>query len=100
MNTANLQIEGLLSVLACMIETLRRKELLTAEDVEALLNDAESMLVRPTGETLSPANRDAILFPIRFLRAMKDNAEDSDRPLFRDLTVRSKAEPGGFSSEA
>ncbi len=69
MNTANLQLEGLLLSLAAIFETMRRKGLLTNSDIEQALTEAEAGAQRADRrEPLSDANLDAIRFPIRFLR--------------------------------
>ncbi len=70
MNVANLQLEGLLMAVASINGTLVRKGLLTSEEVDDALRRAEAGL---TGEErlyqdMSPANRDAVCFPIRLLQ--------------------------------
>ena len=68
MNTANLQMEGLLLALGSLMRALKRKGLLTEAEFEEMLREAE---VRAAGEArpegLSPANVHAVMFPIRFL---------------------------------
>jgi hypothetical protein len=70
MNTANLQLEGLLVALAALLDALQRKGLLTREELDAALSEAEAAAAadprRP--QEVSAANRDAVCFPIRFLR--------------------------------
>ena len=75
MNTANLQIEGLLMAVAAINRTLVDKGLLSRAEIERALAISEANAVGEdrTIEELSPANRDAIVFPIRLLRAA--NAE-------------------------
>ncbi|MGO4833816.1 hypothetical protein AB4144_16255, partial [Rhizobiaceae sp. 2RAB30] len=70
MNVANLQLEGLLMAVASINGTLVRKGLLTSDEVDDALRRAEAGL---TGEErlyqdMSPANRDAVCFPIRLLQ--------------------------------
>ncbi len=70
MNVANLQLEGLLMAVASINGTLVRKGLLTSDEVDYALRRAEAGL---TGEErlyqdMSPANRDAVCFPIRLLQ--------------------------------
>ena len=71
MNTANLQLEGLLLALASLLQTFERKGLLTREEIDAMLGEAEARArsepQRPS--ELSAANVDAVCFPIRFLKA-------------------------------
>lgn len=78
MNTANLQLEGLLLALSSVLDLLQRKGLVTQAELEDALGLAESNAQRdPQRPTeLSPANTDAICFPIRFLRvALAQSAE-------------------------
>ncbi len=71
MNTANLQLEGLLLAVSSVLETMRRKGLLTEQEIVESLGDAEACTKSRIGgmPDLSAANLDAIQFPIRFLRA-------------------------------
>ena len=75
MNTANLQIEGLLMAVAAINRILVEKGLLSRAEIERAFAICEANAVGEdrTMEELSPANRDAIVFPIRLLRAA--NAE-------------------------
>ena len=70
MNTANLQMEGVLMAMAAMCRLLRQKGLADAGEIDAALAEAEAALaeddLRP--EQLSHANVEAALFPLRFLR--------------------------------
>ena len=70
MNTANLQLEGLLLAMAELNRALVEKGVFRAEEIDAALHAAEASVTgeeRMT-EDLSPANRDAVCFPIRLLR--------------------------------
>jgi hypothetical protein len=71
MNTANLQLEGLLLAVSSVLETMRRKNVLTEEEILESLAEAEACTKsRIAGmPNLSSANLEAIEFPIRFLRA-------------------------------
>jgi hypothetical protein len=68
-NTANLQLEGLLLALASLLETMRRKELVTQQDIDQALDIAAASTCAEERSPLSGANLDAIHFPIRFLKA-------------------------------
>ena len=74
MNTANLQMEGLLLALAALLDAMKRNGLLSREDVQAALEQAEKAGTadgqRP--DDLSHAQVEAILFPIRFLKQVND----------------------------
>lgn len=78
MNTANLQMEGILLVLAALCDELRSKDLLSNEDLTELLARAEQGASgRET--RLSGANIEAVRFPIRFLRcALEQDHEGVD----------------------
>jgi hypothetical protein len=76
MNTANLQIEGLLLAMGSLLRTLKDKGLISQEEIERMLQEAENRASRPEG--LSPANVNAVMFPIRFLgRDLRDENPDS-----------------------
>jgi hypothetical protein len=67
MNTANLQMEGLLLAIAALCGELQRKNVLSEGEIEAALDHAEKGTSARVPE-LSEANVEAIHFPIRFLR--------------------------------
>lgn len=86
MNAANLQIEGLCMAQAALNRLLIAKGVVTAEEVEAALHFAEAALTGGdrSQERLSPANRDAVVFPLRLLRIAARQA--MNEPLdFADL---------------
>lgn len=89
MNTANLQLEGLLLAVASLLTAMKRKGLLTEEELDAALNSAEvnasNEPLRPT--ELSQANIDAICFPIRFLRLAANRATGDRPPSFVEITA-------------
>lgn len=69
MNTANLQVEGLLLALSALCMTLKQKGLLSDAEIGEAFRAAETA-AQARGDTsdLRTANIDAIHFPIRFLR--------------------------------
>lgn len=78
MNTANLQMEGILLVLAALCDELRSKDLLSNEDLTELLARAEQG-ASGRERRLSGANIEAVRFPIRFLRcALEQDHEGVD----------------------
>ena len=89
MNVANLQVQGLLIAVASVNAMLVRRGVLSKDDLEAALHRAESSLTSEerTSEDLPPANRDALLFPIRLLRAANLADDASDIPLFSELAA-------------
>src|SRR5690606_28772358 len=68
MNTANLQLEGVLMAMAALCQLMCEKGIAAEEDIEGSLCRAEEMLAtdRLRPEQLSQANVEAMLFPIRF----------------------------------
>lgn len=69
MNTANLQLEGLVLALGALLEAIERKGLLDRTEILEALAVAER---RAAGDAARPpevsgANVEAVLFPIRFL---------------------------------
>lgn len=77
MNTANLQMEGLLLALAAVCRELERKGALDSAETAAALEQAEASAARRNGE-VSDSNLEAIRFPIRFLRLALESAEAPD----------------------
>jgi hypothetical protein len=70
MNVANLQMQGLLVALASLNQVLVQKGIVSIDDIDLALEKAEASL---TGEErlfedMSPAQRDAVCFPIRLLK--------------------------------
>ncbi|MGO4673595.1 hypothetical protein AB4Z40_11915 [Bosea sp. 2YAB26] len=79
MNTANLQLEGLLVAVAELTRLLVRKGLVEEAEVEWALDRAETSLRsdhRRMGQ-LRESNADAVTFPVRFLSAALRNTGDS-----------------------
>jgi hypothetical protein len=73
MNTANLQMEGLLLALGALCRELKRRGALDSAGITAALDQAEASATRSNGE-VSDSNAEAIRFPIRFLkRALEEN---------------------------
>lgn len=87
MNTANLQLEGLLMAVAGIHQALVAKGLLTTEEIDHSLAVSEQTALGDdrVAEDLSPANRDAIVFPIRLLRLANNMAAGRDVPPFAEL---------------
>ncbi len=83
MNTANLQLEGLMLALAAMNRALVRKGLLDSTEVEAALSEADNAVSRGPSQSLSAANLDAVSFPIRFLRMANKTGDEGQS--FSDL---------------
>lgn len=87
MNAANLQLEGLLMAIASLNQALVAKGLLAPGDIDHALAQSEqtAMADNRVVEDLSPANRDAILFPIRLLRLANSLSGARDMPAFGEL---------------
>lgn len=87
MNTANLQLESLLMAIAGINQALVAKGLLTTEEIDRSLAVTEQTALRDdrVTEDLSPANRDAIVFPVRLLRLANNMAGERDVPPFAEL---------------
>lgn len=85
MNTANLQLEGLLMAIAGLNRMLVAKGLVDPEEIDRSLARSEQIVLGDdrVAEDLSPANRDAIAFPIRLLRLA--NEMNDSAPSFTDL---------------
>ncbi|TCR66154.1 hypothetical protein [Bosea sp. BK604] len=89
MNTANLQLEGLLVAVAELTRLLVRKGLVEEREVEGAFAAAEAAMRsdQPRMEQLSGSNAEAVCFPIRFLSAALD-AKDGAPLAFSELACR------------
>jgi hypothetical protein len=88
MNVANLQLEGLLMAVTAVNDALVSKDLLSADEIDLALRKVEASL---TGdeclyEDMSPANRDAVCFPVRLLMAANKRGDGTRVPPFSELT--------------
>lgn len=77
MNVANLQLEGLVMAVAAVNRLLVSKGLVTADEVDMALHGVEASL---TGDErlfadMSPAQRDAVCFPVRLVRMVNARPE-------------------------
>jgi hypothetical protein len=90
MNSANLQLEGLYLAIAAMHETLVSKGIVTRQDVDDAMREAEQTAVNDDRsiENLRPAERDALAFPARLLRIANATASDGDILPFSALARR------------
>ncbi|MGH6763949.1 MAG: hypothetical protein ACRECW_20460 [Phyllobacterium sp.] len=70
MNTANLQLEGLCLAIAAVNRLLVARGIVSQEEIDVALRKAEAVATSDDRfiEDLSPANRDAVCFPIRVLQ--------------------------------
>jgi hypothetical protein len=76
MNTANLQLEGMLLAMYALLDAIKRKGLLNEQEIEEALRQAEITAKAEVGDRteLSKSNGEAICFPIRFLRKANEIA--------------------------
>ncbi|MGL4288783.1 MAG: hypothetical protein ACRCVA_20710 [Phreatobacter sp.] len=88
MNTANLQLEGLCMAVASLTRLLVQKGVVTSAEVDLALHKAEASLTggERQSEDLSPANRNAVVFPLRLLR-LANSRLDQPEPSFAELAV-------------
>ncbi|CDP54288.1 hypothetical protein [Paradevosia shaoguanensis] len=93
MNTANLQLEGLYVAMAALVEAIRQKGLLDAEEIEAALLRAEEIAPRRS-EPMPEANIAAIKFPARLLRVANRAAANGEHLSFEDMTRRVRGVQG------
>lgn len=87
MNTANLQLEGLYLAIASVNALLVSKGILSVEEIDDALRRAEANATGDENivEIMSPANRDAVCFPIRFLQLANNSGSERDIPSFSEL---------------
>ena len=76
MNTANLQLQGLLLATYALLDSMKQKGVLNRQEIEQVLETAEANALADATrvENLSDANMEAVLFPIRFLRCANTSA--------------------------
>ena len=88
MNSANLQLQGLLTVVAELLGTLQTKGLLSGTELDDLLSRAEQTAGRDAEARpgASAVELETVLFPIRLLMEAKRAAERDERLGFSDLT--------------
>ncbi|MBA1345132.1 hypothetical protein [Rhizobium sp. WYCCWR 11146] len=84
MNTANLQLKGLIMAMASICDAIVEKELLTSGELNAALSKAKKAVEEDDDHELSDANRAAILFPIRVLQLAEEAGRKGERLTFSD----------------
>ncbi|MGR9389949.1 hypothetical protein [Rhizobium leguminosarum] len=84
MNTANLQLKGLIMAMASICDAIVEKELLTSGELNAALSKAKKAIEEDDDHELSDANRAAILFPIRVLQLAEEAGRRGERLTFSD----------------
>lgn len=105
MNTANLQLQGLYTVLAELLDSLQDKGLLDAAETQAMLRRAEQRAGQDAEQRSehSLSELEAVLFPIRLLMEAQSAGGRGDRPGFSALARlvgQSKpARPGVLDSQ-
>ncbi len=95
MNPANLQLEGMLMAVAALGELLCRKELVTREELVEAFRQAEVQAARGADRPhpLTPANVEAVLFPLRFLAKAAQGGSDRAFPELAEDIGRGKRDP-------
>lgn len=100
MNTANLQIEGLLIALASINNLLVSKGVVTAEELAGTLDQAEQTVLGDyRTDELDPAQRDAIAFPVRLLRLANNGSSDGEVQSFSELAKLVGQTKGGYNDQ-
>ena len=84
MNTANLQLEGLIMAMASISQAIVEKGLLTHEEMGVALSKAKKTVEDDNGPELSDANRAATLFPLRVLLLANQASQKGERFTFSD----------------
>jgi hypothetical protein len=87
MNVANLQLEGLLMAVASLNNLMVHKGLLSIDEIDLALRKAEANLTgeERAHEELTPAQRDAVCFPVRLLRMANNAQSEAHLPPFSEL---------------
>ena len=84
MNTANLQLQGLIMAAAAVSDLLVQRGVLTHQDLSAALGEAEKLVSESDEHDLSDANRAATLFPIRVLALANQASQRGHKFSFTD----------------
>lgn len=96
MNTANLQLEGLLLAVAALADVLARKGIVTRDEWVEALNRAEIEAAndgkRPA--ELRDAHVDGICFPIRFLRLAATMGPEERKSFMEIAALVGQTKPG------
>jgi hypothetical protein len=83
MNVANLQLEGLIMAIASINQVLVRRGILTAEEIDTALRQAQATMVdERRADELSHSNRDSINFPLRALQVVNRCPPETGMPSF------------------
>ncbi|TPK72320.1 hypothetical protein FJ527_25060 [Mesorhizobium sp. B2-4-18] len=87
MNVANLQLEGLLMAIAAINNALVHNGVLSIDAIDDALRKAEASVTgeERVYEDMSPANRDAIRFPLRLLQLANLSQDETGVPPFSEL---------------
>lgn len=86
MNIANVQLEGLYLAIAEILRLIVQKGVIERDELDETLQRAEVTAMNDDrGGTLSPAERDAMAFSIRLLRAANKTSEASSPLPFSEL---------------
>ncbi|MBY3104722.1 hypothetical protein HFO68_09190 [Rhizobium laguerreae] len=88
MNTANLQLKGLIMAMASICEAIVDKQLLTRGEIDAALSKAQKAIEEDDDHELSGANLAAILFPIRVLQLAGESNRKGEEATFTDYAKR------------
>ncbi|MFS8145231.1 hypothetical protein [Rhizobium sp. BR 249] len=84
MNTANLQLKGLIMAMASICDAIVEKELLTRGELDTALSKAKRAIEQDDDHELSGANLAAILLPIRVLQLAGEAGSKGEGATFSD----------------
>jgi hypothetical protein len=87
LNTANLQLEGMVMALASLCETLADRGVLEHKEIGAALERARSAVEQDDTHQLSEANQAAVLFPIHLLSLANQAHQRGQRFTFSDYAA-------------
>ncbi len=101
MNVANLQLQGLYLAVAAINEALVAKGVLTRDEIDTALARAEQIALgdERITEDMHPANRDAVVFPMRFLSLANRQGEDGGPHGFSELARLVGATKGHYNDQ-
>jgi hypothetical protein len=96
MNTANLQLQGILLAMYALLDSFKDKGVLNQHEIEQALETAEANALADATRVASSSDAKAILFPIRFLRCANTAATTPES--FTTISLSSSAKLSRSSS--
>ncbi|PSJ58791.1 hypothetical protein [Kumtagia ephedrae] len=101
MNVANLQLEGMMMALAALNNLLVHKGVLSIDEIDRALRTVEADITGDERlyEDMTPANRDAVCFPLRLLMMANQAQSETGVPGFSELAKMVGRTKGSYNDQ-